>query len=380
MKKKIWLSPPHLCGKEEEYIQDAITKNWITSIGDNVTGFEKDVPQYLEQEISAIALNSGTAALHLALILLNVKPGDYVICQDLTFAATVNPVVYLGAKPVLIDSEYSTWNLSPFFLEKAIEACIQKGNKPKAIVWVNLYGMPASINEIKAIAQKYNIALLEDAAESLGSVYSGKKCGTFGDLSVISFNGNKVITTSGGGMLLSKNQKQIEKARFLATQARDKKPYYQHSEIGYNYALSNICAGIGRGQMTVLPQHVEQRRKNNAYYRKHLSDVEGISFQTEPNADFYSNYWLTSILIDPEKTNGITREDIRLALDQENIESRPLWKPMHLQPVFADCPYYGNGASEDLFNKGLCLPSGSSLTEDDLARVVEVISKKLSLG
>ena len=375
MKKKIWLSPPHLCGKEEEYIRDALDKNWITSMGENISGFEQDIQSYLGKKNEAVALNSGTAALHLALILLGVKKEDIVICQDLTFIASVNPVVYLGARPVLVDSEPDTWNLSPAFLEEAIRYCIRNGKKPKAIVWVNLYGMPAKIKEIKAIARKYEIALLEDAAESLGSAYYGQKCGTFGDISVISFNGNKVITTSGGGMLLSENRKYIDKARFLATQARDNAPHYQHSEIGYNYRMSNICAGIGRGQMKVLSQWIERRRKNNEYYRKHLSDIEGISFQTEPSSDYYSNYWLTSILIDPKKNHGVTREDIRIALDEANIESRPLWKPMHLQPVFKDCDYYGNKVSEELFEKGLCLPSGSALSEEELSRVVSVIKR-----
>jgi len=379
-KTKIWLSPPHLCGKEEEYIQDAFKKNWITTIGDNVNGFEKDLEDFLVESGNnttkkfAVALSSGTAAIHLALIQLGVGIGDEVLCQSFTFVASANPITYLGAKPVFIDSELDTWNISPIFLEQAIEDRIKvTGKKPKAIISVHLYGMPAKMDEIMAISKKYEIPVLEDAAESLGSEYCGKKCGTLGDLSIISFNGNKVITTSGGGMLLSKSQKQIEKARFLATQARDKESYYQHSEIGYNYAMSNICAGIGRGQMTVLPQRVEQRRKNNAYYRKHLSNIPGIAFQTEPNADFYSNYWLTSILVDPEKTNGVTREDLRLALEAANIESRPLWKPMHLQPVFADCPYYGDGTSEELFDKGLCLPSGSILTEEELEKVVRTI-------
>ncbi len=265
----------------------------------------------------------------------------------MTFIASVNPIVYLGANPILVDSETSTWNISPYYLEKAIQACISKGKKPKVIIWVNLYGMPAQINEIKQIAQKYDIALLEDAAESLGSSYRNQKCGIFGDISAISFNGNKIVTTSAGGMLLAKDQEYVEKGRFLASQARDNAPHYQHSEIGYNYRMSNICAGIGRGQMFVLPQRILQRRKNNEYYRKHLSDIEGISFQTEPSTDYYSNYWLTSILVDPEKTNGVTREDIRIALDKANIESRPLWKPMHLQPVFAPCAGRGFGAAID---------------------------------
>ncbi|MDR0231307.1 MAG: aminotransferase class I/II-fold pyridoxal phosphate-dependent enzyme [Dysgonamonadaceae bacterium] len=377
MTPRIWLSPPHTSGKELDFIQDAFAKNWIAPIGENVTGFEQDICSFLGKNIYATSTNTGTAALHLALIILGVKRDDYVICQDLTFVATVNPAVYLGATPVLVDSERETWNISPELLETAIKDCLKKGKKPKAIVWVNLYGMPAKIDEIRQIAQSYEIPLLEDAAESLGSKYKGDYCGTFGDIAMISFNGNKIITTSNGGVLLSKNKEFTDKARFLASQARDDAPYYQHSTVGYNYALSNISAGIGRGQMMVLPQRVEQRRKNNQYYREHLADVEGISFQTEPSADFYSNYWLTSIIVDAEKTNGITREDLRLALNEVNIESRPLWKPMHLQPIFNDCPYYGDGTSDALFENGLCLPSGSMLTEKELSRVVEIIRQKL---
>jgi dTDP-4-amino-4,6-dideoxygalactose transaminase len=376
---KIWISPPHLSGREIEFVKDALDKNWITTMGENVTGFERDVQFYLGRKEKAVALNSGTAAIHLALILLGIEKDDIVICQNFTFVATINPVVYLGAKPVLIDSEEQTWNISPVLLEKAIQECISKGKKPKAIIWVNLYGMPAKINEIKAIAQKYDIALLEDAAESLGSAYCGEKCGTFGDISVISFNGNKIITTSGGGVLVSANKDYIRKTRFLVSQARDNAPWYQHSQIGYNYGMSNIVAGIGRGQMEVLPSRIEQRRKNNQYYREHLSDIEGINFQTEPSSDFYSNYWLTSIIIDPERTNGITREDIRLALEKKGIESRPLWKPMHLQPLFCDCPFYGDGTDEKLFNEGLCLPSGSTLSEEDLEEIVEIIKKNVKI-
>jgi dTDP-4-amino-4,6-dideoxygalactose transaminase len=377
MNPHIYLSPPHTCGKELDFIQDAFAKNWVAPMGENISGFEQDICQFLGKNIHATTVNTGTAALHLALILLGVQRDDYVICQDLTFIATANPAVYLGATPVFVDSERETWNMSPDFLETAIKDCLKKGKKPKAIVWVNLCGMPAKIEEIRQIAQTYKIPLLEDAAESLGSKYKGDYCGTFGDIAIISFNGNKIITTSNGGVLLSKNRAFTDKARFLASQAKDNTPYCQHSAIGYNYALSNISAGIGRGQMLVLPQRIEQRRKNNQLYREHLADIEGIVFQTEPSADFYSNYWLTSILIDPKKTNGITRENIRMALEDVNIESRPLWKPMHLQPVFADCPYYGNETSDALFEKGLCLPSGSILTEEDLLRVIAVIKTVL---
>ena len=375
---RIWLSLAHMSGEEQKFIQEAFDTNWVVPLGPNVDAFEKSLEDYLESNKHIVALSAGTAAIHLALIQLGVGAGDEVLCQSFTFAASANPITYLGAKPIFIDSEPDTWNISPIFLEKAIEDRIKvTGKKPKAIIPVHLYGMPAKMDEIVAISKKYEIPILEDAAEALGSVYKGAKCGTIGEFACLSFNGNKMITTSGGGALVCSTDEQKKKTMFYATQARDNAPHYQHSHIGYNYRMSNICAGIGRGQMTVLPQRVEQRRKNNAYYRKHLSGIEGISFQTEPNADFYSNYWLTSILIDPKKTNGITREDIRSALDAANIEARPLWKPMHLQPVFADCPYYGDGTSEELFDKGLCLPSGSILTENDLEKVVETIKLKV---
>jgi len=307
---------------------------------------------------------------------LGVGYGDEVICQSFTFTASANPITYLGAKPVFVDSETDTWNMSPEFLEIAINERIKKtGKKPKAIIAVHLYGMPAKMDEILAISKKYEIPVLEDAAEALGSEYKGQKCGTFGEFACLSFNGNKIITTSGGGALVCSTEQQTQKTMFYATQARDNAPHYQHSEIGYNYRMSNICAGIGRGQMEVLPSRIEQRRKNNQFYRKNLSDIQGITFQTEPNSDFFSNYWLTSIVVNPEKTGGVTRENLRLALELENIEARPLWKPMHLQPVFADCPFYGDGTSEKLFENGLCIPSGSILTENDLNKVVEVIKK-----
>ena len=375
---RVWLSLAHMSGEEQKYIQEAFDTNWVVPLGPNVDAFEKSLEDYLGNHKHIVALSAGTAAIHLALIQLGVKAGDEVLCQSFTFAASANPITYLGANPVFVDSEPDTWNISPIFLEKAIEDRIKvTGKKPKAIIPVHLYGMPAKMDEIIAIAKKYEIPVLEDAAEALGSAYKGAKCGTMGEFACLSFNGNKMITTSGGGALVCSTDEQKKKTMFFATQARDNAPHYQHSEIGYNYRMSNICAGIGRGQMTVLSQHVEQRRKNNAYYRKHLSGIKGISFQTEPNADFYSNYWLTSILVDPEKTNGITREDLRLALDAANIESRPLWKPMHLQPVFSDSPFYGDGTSEKLFEQGLCLPSGSILTEQELARVVEVIKFKV---
>ncbi len=373
MNNRIWLSLAHMGGREQEFIQEAFNTNWVVPLGPNVDGFECDLEKYLGEDKKVVALSAGTAAIHLGLLQLGVGYGDEVICQSFTFAASANPITYLGATPVFVDSEPDTWNLSPEFLEKAICDRMAKGKKPKAIIPVHLYGMPAKMDEILAIANKYEIPVLEDAAEALGSEYKGRKCGTFGVFACLSFNGNKMITTSGGGALVCSTEEQKKKTMFYATQARDNAPHYQHSEIGYNYRMSNISAGIGRGQMTVLPQRIEQRRKNNQFYREHLSDIKGISFQTEPSSDFYSNYWLTSILVDPEKTGGITREDLRLALDDANIESRPLWKPMHLQPVFSDCPYYGNGTSDVLFEKGLCLPSGSVLTEEELLKVVNVI-------
>jgi dTDP-4-amino-4,6-dideoxygalactose transaminase len=370
---RIWISPPHLSGKEIDFVKDAFDKNWITTMGDNVTGFEQDVQSYLGGTMEGVAVNSGTAALHLALRLLGVGKGDVVVCQDLTFAATVNPVIYLGAKPVLVDSETQTWNISPVFLEEAIQDCINKNKKPKAIVWVDLYGMPAQIREIREIAQRYDIALVEDAAESLGSSYYGEKCGTWGDISVLSFNGNKIITTSGGGMLLSADKEAIRKARFLAAQARDAAPWYQHSQIGYNYGMSNITAGVGRGQMTALENRIEARRANNRFYREAFSTVPGIEVHTEPNEHYFSNHWLSCLLVHPELTGGVDCAILRENLAKSDIESRFLWKPMHLQPVFKDCSFYGNGTSEDLFNTGLCLPSGSNLKEEELTEIVNII-------
>ncbi|MDR0547653.1 MAG: aminotransferase class V-fold PLP-dependent enzyme, partial [Dysgonamonadaceae bacterium] len=304
-KYRIWISPPHLSGKEIDFVKDAFEKNWVTTMGDNVTGFENDLQSFLGGENDVVALNSGTSALHLALMLLGVGKGDWVLCQDFTFAATINPVVYLEAEPVLVDSEPLTWNISPEFLEEAVIDCIRKGKKPKAIVWVNLYGMPAQIDKIQAIAQKYEIALLEDAAESLGSAYNGQKCGTFGNASIISFNGNKIITSSGGGVFVSPDKELIRKARFLASQARDTADWYQHSQIGYNYGMSNIVAGVGRGQMTVLEDRIEARRAINRYYRESFASIPGIKVHTEPDERFFSNHWLSCILINPELTGGI---------------------------------------------------------------------------
>ena len=374
MNKKIWLSLAHMGGREQEFIKEAFDTNWVVPLGPNVNAFEESLINYIGEDKKVVALSAGTAAIHLALLQLGVGPGDEVICQSFTFSASANPITYLGAKPVFVDSEADTWNINPVFLEEAIlDRVKQTGKKPKAIIPVHLYGMPAKMKEIMEISLRYDIPVLEDAAEALGSEYNGQKCGTFGEFACLSFNGNKIITTSGGGALVCSTEQEAHKTVFYATQARDNAPHYQHSEIGYNYRLSNICAGIGRGQMLVLQNHVDKRRENNSFYRKELSSINGISFQTEPNDKFHSNYWLTSILVDSTKTEGKTREDLRLLLDAENIESRPLWKPMHLQPVFANCPYYGNGVSEKLFNIGLCIPSSSILTDDDLKRVVDVI-------
>jgi dTDP-4-amino-4,6-dideoxygalactose transaminase len=370
---RIWLSLAHMGGQEQKYIQEAFDTNWVVPLGPNVDTFEKDLETFLNSGCHVVALSAGTAAIHLGLLQLGICYGDEVLCQSFTFSASANPIRYLGAQPVFVDSEPDTWNMSPGFLEDAIRSRLKKGKKPKAIIPVHLYGMPAKMDEILEIAGRYEIPVLEDAAEALGSVYKGQKCGTFGGFSCLSFNGNKIITTSGGGALVCRTEEDAKKTKFYATQARDNAPYYQHSEIGYNYRMSNICAGIGRGQMQVLAERVDRRRKNNRFYREQLSNTEGITFQTEPSGDFYSNYWLTTIIVDPSKTGGVTSEDLRIKLEQANIESRPLWKPMHLQPVFEECTFYGDGTSERLFNSGLCLPSGSSLTESDLARVVDVI-------
>lgn len=371
MNKKIWLSSPHMGGKELGFIHEAFDANWIAPLGPNVDGFENDLAAYLGIGHVA-ALSSGTAALHLGLILSGVKSGDEVICQSMTFSASANPIAYQGATPVFVDSEEETWNMDPSLLEVAIKDRISKGKKPKAIIPVHLYGMPAKMDSIQAIANEYGIPVIEDAAEALGASYKGQACGTFGTLGILSFNGNKIITTSGGGALIGNDATHITKARFLATQARDAAPHYQHSEIGYNYRMSNICAGIGRGQIQVLDEWVRRRRVNYDYYVQHLSTLKGVSFVNEPEGSF-SNRWLTTVLIDPEISGGVTREDVRTALEKESIESRPLWKPMHMQPVFSGAPSYINGVSENLFNIGLCLPSGSNLLEEELQRIVNII-------
>jgi len=374
-KPKIWLSSPHMSGKEFEYVKEAFDTNWIAPLGPHVDGFEKDLCEFTGSK-NAAALSAGTAAIHLALIILGVKAGDEVICQSFTFSASANPIVYQGASPIFIDSEKDTWNMCPIHLRNAIEDRIAKGKKPKAIIPVHLYGMPAKMDEIIAIANEFDIPIIEDAAEGLGAHIDGKACGTFGHLGVLSFNGNKIITTSGGGALISENEDYIRQARFLATQARDAAPHYQHSHIGYNYRMSNVCAAIGRGQMTVLQDRVNQRRLNFKLYSEHLANISGITFLHEPSG-YYSNRWLTTILVDPSKTNGLTREDIRLALEKENIESRPLWKPMHMQPIFENFPFYGDGTAEKLFEQGLCLPSGSNLAENELLEVVKIIKSLL---
>jgi len=372
MQTKIWLSSPHMGGNEIKYVQEAYDTNWVAPLGPNVNGFEKDLAHYIGEESRVACLSSGTAALHLALILADVQLNDEVICQSFTFSASANPIAYQGANPIFIDSEKDTWNMCPIFLEEAIEDRLAKGKKPKAIILVHLYGMPAKIDKILAIANKYEIILIEDAAEALGSTFKGQKCGTFGDYGILSFNGNKIITTSGGGAIVCKNEKDKQKAIFLATQARDDAPHYQHSEIGYNYRMSNIIAGIGRGQMEVLDAHIGLRRDMNLFYKNIFKNVEGITVFEEPNNDYYSNHWLSCILIDSGIT-GFTSHELRLQLEKDNIESRPLWKPMHLQPVFKECVYYGDNVSETLFNKGLCLPSGSNLAKEDRIRIERVI-------
>lgn len=373
MKNKIWLSSPHMGGGEMKYIKEAFDENWIAPLGPNVNGFEKDIEIYLGEDVHVAALSSGTAALHLALMMLNVKKDDFVICQSLTFAASANAISYLGAKPVFVDSEIQTWNLCPNALEDAIKNCISKGKKPKAIIAVSLYGMPFQIDEIIALSNKYEIPVIEDSAESLGSTYKGRQLGTFGDISVLSFNGNKIITTSGGGVLVSKNKQYRNEAIFLATQAKDDAPHYQHTNIGFNYRMSNVCAGIGRGQMEVLNERVSQRRENHVFYKDLFKDIQGISLLEEPNADYHSNHWLSAILIDSEITK-IDREGIRLSFLEDNIETRPIWKPMHLQPVFSNEMYIGGNVAETIFNNGLCLPSGSNLSLEDKNRIKEVVA------
>ena len=360
-------------GNEEKFVKEAFDTNWVAPLGPNVNGFENDLENYLGAQSHAGALSSGTAAIHLGLILLDVKAGDTVLCQSMTFSASANPILYQGATPIFIDSELDTWNLCPKALEAAIINRIAKGKKPKAIIAVHLYGVPYKIEEIHAISKQYKIPVLEDSAEALGSSYKGQKCGTFGTIGVLSFNGNKIITTSGGGAIVTQSKEIKEKAIFFATQSRDDGPHYQHSEIGYNYRMSNICAGIGRGQMEVLDTHVALRRSMHHFYVTLFENIEEVRVFSVPSDAYFANYWLTAIVVAPNLDKGISREDLRLVLDKANIESRPLWKPMHLQPIFSSYPYYGETVAETLFENGLCLPSGSNLTKEDRTRIKEEI-------
>lgn len=372
MQNKIWLSSPHMGGNEQKYVNEAFEANWVAPLGPNVDGFEEDLERFLGHDTKIAALSAGTAALHLALVQCGVGYGDEVICQSMTFSASANPIAYCGATPVFVDSEPETWNMCPAGLRQAIGERIRNGKKPKAIIVVHLYGMPAKMDGIMSIANEFEIDVIEDAAEALGSVYKGQPCGTFGRFGILSFNGNKIITTSGGGALVCHTQEDKEKTVFLSTQARDNAPHYQHSEIGFNYRMSNIVAGIGRGQMEVLNSRVEARRNMHDFYVDAFKEINGVKVFSEPTTDFYSNHWLSSIIVNPQIT-GKTREDLRLAFLEENIESRPLWKPMHLQPVFADAPYYGTNVAETLFDNGLCLPSGSNLSDEDRSRIRSVI-------
>lgn len=370
---KIWLSSPHIGANEQLYVKEAFDSNWVAPLGPNVTQFEHALENYLGHGVHVAALSSGTGAIHLGLNILGVASGDEVLCQSFTFSASANPITYLGATPVFVDSEPDTWNMSPELLEKAILNRITMGIKPKAIVAVHLYGMPYKADAIHAIADQYQIPILEDSAEALGSTYNDIPCGTLADMAVLSFNGNKIITTSGGGALVTKDEKIKEKTVFLSTQARDSAPHYEHSEIGFNYRLSNVLAGIGRGQMEVLDDRVAARRSNFKFYKDQLEGKVGLKFQEEPEG-YFSNRWLSCVMTPSFEV----REKIRLALLNDDIESRPLWKPMHLQPVYQHCTHFSDGTSEDLFTRGLCLPSGSNLSSMDLERVVSVVLKSLS--
>ena len=383
MRERIWLSLAHMGGREQDFVREAFETNWVVPLGPNVDAFEEALRDYLMknsgetlagEERHVVALSAGTAALHLGLLLLGVGRGDEVVCQSFTFSASANPIAYQGATPVFVDSEPGTWNMDPVLLEEALKDRLRKtGRLPKAVIPVHLYGMPGRMDELLEVAGRYGVPVLEDAAEALGSSYKGRMCGTFGEFGALSFNGNKVITTSGGGALVCRTTEEAKRAKFYATQAREAAPHYQHEKIGYNYRMSNICAGIGRGQMLVLDEHVRRRRENHARYVELLKDIPGVEVKSQPECEgFASNYWLTCVTVEPGEA-GFTREDLRLALDADNIESRPLWKPMHLQPVFREAPFYGNGTSERLFDKGLCLPSGPTLTEGDLERVADVV-------
>ncbi|MFY7846334.1 DegT/DnrJ/EryC1/StrS family aminotransferase [Chryseobacterium gambrini] len=368
--ERIWLSPPHMGGTELKYIHEAFDTNWISQFGNNIDVFEKNLEEYLGENSFVTALSSGTAAIHLALRLLNVEQGDFVICQSFTFVASVNPVLYLKAIPVLVDSEPSTLNICPNALEDAVKYCLQKGKKPKAIVAVSLYGMPFMVDEVLEISKKYDIPLIEDSAEALGSKYNNQACGTFGDLSIISFNGNKIITTSGGGILISKNKSAKDRALYLATQAKENKDFYSHSEVGYNYRISNIHAGIGRGQMEILEERIQSRRKNHIFYQELFNRFDGLNLFSEPSEKFYSNYWLNVILIDGLHWN---KEKLRNIFSENNIETRYLWKPMHLQSLYKDYIFFGNNISGAFFDRGLCLPSGSNITEKCKERITRTL-------
>lgn len=389
-KPKIWLSSPHMGDNEFKYVQEAFELNWIAPVGPHILRFEKELAKCSENQ-PCVALSSGTAAIHLALILLGVSSDDYVICQSLTFAASANPIRYQGATPVFVDSEKDTWNISPEYLEEAINNCLKgefisaKGNKisgkaklPKAIIPVHLYGMPANMPEIKRIADRYGIPIIEDAAEALGSTLHSKNCGSWGEIGVFSFNGNKIITTSGGGALTAKNQEWVNRAKFLSTQAREDAPHYEHRSIGYNYRLSNVSAAIGIGQLEQLPNRINARRDNFEFYRKIFKPFPQFSFLKEPEG-YFSNRWLSTVLIEGEPDSK-SREALRLSLEKENIESRPIWKPMHLQPVFSEFPYVGENVSADIFQNGLCLPSGSSLTLEEKERIESAINNILMLS
>lgn len=371
MNTRIFLSFPHLGGNEMQYINEAFAESWVVPLGPNVDEFEKRLESYLNAP-NVVALSAGTAALHLGLVELGVTAGDEVVCQSFTFAASANPVKYQGAHPVFVDSEPGTWNMDPDALERAItDRKRATGRYPKAIVVVHLYGMPAKMDEIMAIARRYGIPVLEDAAEALGSTYKGRKCGTIGDFGALSFNGNKIITTSGGGALICPNSEAAKHVKFLATQAREPMPYYYHKEIGYNYRLSNISAGIGCGQMEHIAERVSRRREIHSLYARELGNLPGITVHSEPDADAISNFWLTTILLDDKLP--FSPEELRLTLEASNIESRRLWRPMNMQPVYADAPFYGDSCAEKLFDRGLCLPSGSILTDDEIARVIDCI-------
>jgi len=376
--KHIHLSLAHMSGKEEEFIHEAFLTNWVVPLGPNVDGFENDLATWLGEKsaspLHVVALSSGTAAIHLALVMLGVGPGDEVICQSFTFAASANPIVYQGATPVFVDSEPGTWNMDPELLRQAIDDRLRAtGKLPKAIIPVHLYGTPARMDEINSVASAYGIPVVEDAAEALGSEYNGRYCGTFGTYGALSFNGNKMITTSGGGALICPDEESARRVKFYATQARENFPYYQHEQIGYNYRLSNISAGIGRGQMYVLDEHIARRRAIHALYVEKLKNTPGITvMQPRSNVDLHPNYWLSTILINPQEA-GFTYQELSARLTAADIESRPLWKPMHLQPVFAKAPAYVNGVSEALFAQGICLPSGPMVTDEDVDRIVEII-------